>query len=387
MTGARDLDVLVVGLGPAGAAAAWAAARAGACVLAVERNAAPGLPVQCAEFVPQMIGADLPDLSAARVQGISGMTTFVELEPAEISDDFRGHMIDRATFDQTLIAQAQTVGAVCRFGVCLRAVSPQGEVMLADGQVLHPRVIIGADGPLSPLGRALGCPNTELVETRQISVNLLHPHEATDIFLRETYIGGYGWLFPKGGECNLGLGVLPSEKRRLKPLLGALHQELIAVGRVGGVVRRTTGGLIPVGGIVGLHGRLDAVLGLLAGDAAGLTNPVTGAGIAAAVASGRLAGAAAAAHCAGQSDAAEEYADEINATYGRSLALALRRRRALLAAPPSPQALRNGWIAYPQYWTTDSWAADSWATESGATDTKAADPRAPQRQPAEAQRS
>ena len=56
----------------------------------------------------------------------------------------------------------------------------------------------------------------------------------------------------------------------------------------------TTGGAIPVGGMLKPWGRLGAALVLLAGDAAGLANPVTGAGIAAAVQSGRLAGEAAA---------------------------------------------------------------------------------------------
>ena len=51
-----EVDVLVVGLGPAGAAAACEAASRDLNVLAVERNAEPGLPVQCAEFVPMMIG-------------------------------------------------------------------------------------------------------------------------------------------------------------------------------------------------------------------------------------------------------------------------------------------------------------------------------------------
>jgi hypothetical protein len=60
-----------------------------------------------------------------------------------------------------------------------------------------------------------------------------------------------------------------------------------------------TGGVIPVGGIVGPCGRLGRVRVLLAGDAAGLAHSVTGAGIAAAVLSGTLAGEAAAAAVSG----------------------------------------------------------------------------------------
>ena len=56
MTRRSGPDVMVVGLGPAGASAAAAAARAGAQVVAHRSQAEAGLPVQCAEFVPAMIG-------------------------------------------------------------------------------------------------------------------------------------------------------------------------------------------------------------------------------------------------------------------------------------------------------------------------------------------
>ena len=92
---------------------------------------------------------------------------------------------------------------------------------------------------------------------------------------------------------------------------------------------------------------------LLAGDAAGLVNPVTGAGIPAAVISGRMAGEAAAALLAGKPDAAASYAEDLDDMFGVSLARALKRRRELLAkfetgATPAKADLRRGWIAYPR---------------------------------------
>lgn len=341
---------LVVGLGPAGAAAACAAASAGLRVLAIERKPMPGLPVQCAEFVPDPVFDDAPQARGARVQAIGRMVTRVANEAPDLTPGFRGTMIDRARFDQALIAQAQAAGAVCEFGQSLRRIDRTG-VTLSDGRVFSPQVIIGADGPLSPVGRAIGCPNTALVDTRQITVDLTEPHDATDIFLRADYPGGYGWLFPKGARANLGIGVNRANRLGLKSRLAALQAELIAQGRIGPVVHATTGGLIPVGGIVGLRGRLGEMVVLLAGDAAGLTHPVTGAGIASAVASGRLAGAAAAALLDGQHDADADYDDEIRSVYETALRHAVHRRRELAQTEPNPQALRAGWIAYPQYWT------------------------------------
>ena len=184
---------------------------------------------------------------------------------------------------------------------------------------------------------------------------LLKPFAATDIFLSAAMPGGYAWLFPKGDVANLGLGLAPTWRHRLKPLLDALHSDLVRQGRVGGDILSVTGGAIPVGGMRRLVSTLGPATVLLAGDAAGLTNPVTGAGIASAVISGRLAGEAAAAHLAGDRDATVDYAEEIEAVFGGSLARALARRRELLSLyvsdrTPTPSDLMKGWIAFPDYW-------------------------------------
>lgn len=348
-------DVLVCGLGPAGASAALAAAKAGTKVVAVERNGEPGLPVQCAEFVPMMIGSEMPDVRNARVQNIDRMLTYVEDDIADVTPDFRGYMIDRARFDAELVEQARSAGAQCRFSSPLRTIKPSGIAELRDGTTIQAHTIIAADGPHSPVGKAVGNVNVDLVETRQITADLLVPHGGTDIFLHPEIVGGYGWLFPKGATCNIGIGVAASHKHTLKPLLARLHAMLIANGRTGAVIRAHTGGSIPVGGMLQLHMQFGDAHILFCGDAAGLTNPVTGAGINSAVISGKLAGEAVEALTAGDRHAAEDYCEEIAALFGTSIALALRRRHDLLEAKkangrPGAQHLRDGWIAYPQYW-------------------------------------
>ena len=345
-----DVDVLVLGLGPAGASAAAQAARAGCTVLAIERKQVAGIPVQCAEFVPAMIGMDVADLASCVRQRIATMSTTVEEDAPEIKENFPGHMLDRAAFDAQLVAQAISAGAQCVLGVSARRVAADGATSLADGRTIRPRLIIGADGPRSLAGRAIGQVNTKLVETRQITVPLNHAHEATDIFLSAGIPGGYGWLFPKGDVANLGAGVNPDQKQQLKGIVQRLHQQLIAQGRVRAHVLGMTGGLIPVGGLLKPWGMMARTLVLLAGDAAGLTNPVTGAGISAAVHSGRLAGAAAAAALAGNANAHHDYADELEDVFGPALSRARRRRETLAARVPNKDDLRRGWIAYPQYW-------------------------------------
>jgi len=331
------IDVLVLGLGPAGASAAAEAARRGCRVVALDRRRVPGVPVQCAELVPGPL-----EVGASAVQRIDAMATFVEDDAADLQPNFPGHMLDRAAFDAALVGQAAAAGADCRLGSPVKRVAPDGTVELAGGERLSARVIVGADGPRSRTGAAIGSVNAELVETRQVRVPLKAPSTATDIFLSADIPGGYGWLFPKGDAANLGAGVSPAHKARLKPIVARLHDALRE--RVGRRILATTGGAIPVGGLLEPWGVLGETLVLLAGDAAGLANPVTGAGIAAAVHSGRLAGEAAA------RAAPEAYEQELLDVFGAALERALRRRRELLAQAPTKPSLRRGWIAYPEYW-------------------------------------
>lgn len=354
-----DADVLVVGLGPAGACAARAAASAGLRVIGIDRKAEAGIPVQCAEFVPAMIGQNVAALGKSAVQSIHGMSTFIEAEPPHRKEPFPGAMIDRAAFDAALVEEARTAGAWIWHGLSLRSVEPNGTARLSDGSALTARVMVGADGPHSRVGAAIGRVNTEICETRQITVPLTEPFAETDIFFSQRLPGGYAWLFPKGEVANLGLGAGPELRARFKPLLDSLHARLVEQGRVGAGVLGYTGGAIPAGGMLHPVGRLGGTLVLLAGDAAGLANPITGAGISAAVVSGRLAGEAAARHVALDADADTEagsnYAEELEDLFKASLDRALARRRALLATHARQGYLtssdfQRAWIAFPQYW-------------------------------------
>jgi geranylgeranyl reductase family protein len=323
----HSADVLVLGLGPAGASAAAEAARRGCKVIALDRKREAGRPVQCAELVPSLLHV----ANHVVRQEVSAMATFVEDDAPDLRSDFPGRMLDRAAFDASLVEDARSAGAEIRFSSFVSRISE-----------LKARVIIGADGPRSRAGKAIGSVNRELVETRQVTVRLRAPYSATDIFLSADIPGGYGWLFPKGGVANLGAGVSPAHKGRLKSIVSRLHASQAA--RVSGEILGLTGGAIPVGGMLKPWGFLQNTVVLLAGDAAGLANPVTGAGIAAAVHSGRLAGQAAA------SGRFQDYEEELEDVYRAALERALARRKELLSSRLEKSALRRGWIAYPEYW-------------------------------------
>ena len=348
--------MLVVGLGPAGASAAAAAAAAGCSVLAVERRRALGEPVQCAEFVSAACSVEDLDWGEVSVQQILRMVTEVETQQARVSEDFRGRMLCRGAFDRALARRAAAGGARLVSGAAVAEVFSDGALRLSNGRLIRPRALVGADGPRSVVGAAIGRCNAQLVAARQLTVPLTQPHDATDIFLRAAYAGGYGWLFPKASVANLGVGIDFQRRDRLKELLRELHASLAAAGRVSpGPPLTVTGGLIPVGGRLRAIGQLGAVPVVLAGDAAGLSNPVTGAGIEAAVHSGALAGRAVGAWLGGCSSALEEYDSELGDLYDAAHARALRRRRELREALErgrgAAEALWRGWIASAEYWS------------------------------------
>ncbi len=148
---------------------------------------------------------------------------------------------------------------------------------------------------------------------------------------------GYGWVFPAGeGRANvgLGIGVLAdrSAARRATRDLAAFLEHARRVGVLGGHGRggppaRPVGAWLKMG-LVGTTPACDRVL--LAGDAAGLVNPLQGEGIAQAMDSGR---AAAEAILGGVSRAAGNYRAHLARTHGDYLSTAAPAHRSLLRKP------------------------------------------------------
>lgn len=349
-----EVDVLVVGLGPAGGAAAREAARGGLRVVAVECRKETGVPVQCAEFIPLALARHaMPE--GVLQQRVERMACHLPSGKTEKSAS-PGLMVDRAAFDRALARQAEKSGARLHLNSRLTGLNgarssatvstPQGEMHFSY------RLLVAADGPHSFVASSLGLPRQELVHARQYTVPLAEPGEETEIWLAPDYPGGYAWLFPRGGVANLGLGVDKRYGADPKALLDALHRQLAERGRVGGAILRRTGGAIPVGG---LRRNLTAGNVLFVGDAAGLTHPVTGAGIAAAVASGELAGDAAVAWLLGRKESAlKDYEDDIREQYGASLERAVARRAWIgrhwrTGGAGDDRVQRGGWVAFPEY--------------------------------------
>ncbi|GBL46051.1 geranylgeranyl reductase [Sulfuriferula multivorans] len=350
----RQVDVLIIGLGPAGAAAAVAAAHGGLSVLGVDRRHEIGLPVQCAEFIPLPMGK-YAMADGVLLQHIKGMKSY--LPSGTVAEtDFPGLMIDRAAFDQALAHEAATQGAELMLDsrlTRLDAAQSVARVKTSTGEIdVSYKLLIAADGPHSPVAEALGLPEMEVVTTRQYTVPLKRAYVDTDIWLSPAYPGGYAWLFPKGKLANLGLGLEKRFAGDMKAPLDALHQQLMAQDLVGAEISYRTGGAIPVGGLRE-HLVVDKVL--FTGDAAGLTHPITGAGIAAAVISGERAGQAAVAWLKHNDRAAlEDFEEDIRDQFEVAVSRAAERRRWLDKFWNTEEAHadplhRKSWIAFPDY--------------------------------------
>ncbi|MCB2192363.1 MAG: NAD(P)/FAD-dependent oxidoreductase [Deltaproteobacteria bacterium] len=324
----KRVDVLVIGGGPAGSMAAKEAAEAGAEVLLIDKKRRFGALPHCAEFVPRLLAREVSFPARSQVQPVEGMLTV--LAGQEHYTPGPGWILDRQVFDHGLVLAAAQAGA--RVWAGAKLMSREGdtwEIQRGARKVtVTPGAVVAADGAASLGARLTGWPSQALMAGVQMQVPLAQPLERTLVYLEPAILHGYAWLFPRGAAANLGLGC----RVQVKPqkLLDELRARLTDQGLILPGVLALAGGAIPVGGP-----RSEMAKGrvLLAGDAAGLTHPVTGAGIPQAVFSGIEAGKAAARLAGGRSEAGEEYQNEVMARYGSHLARGLAAR----------QEMERGW--------------------------------------------
>ena len=304
-----DVDVLVVGAGPAGAVAALEVKRTAPTldVLLLERDRAVGAPVRCAEGVGDAglrefadpVGAEWIARKITRVIFIAPDETEVKVAERDV-----GWILDRTRFDAFLAAQAGAAGAEVlvgteahgmrrngdgRWEVAVRG--PQGE------ETYRARMVIGADGVEAMVGRWAGLdtrvPARDMESCAQYVVQGIEfdPDAIYLQFGERIAPGGYAWVFPKSvGVANVGLGMvaLKADGRNARQYLDAWIAKRYPRGARTGY---TVGGVIVHPTIKQAYS--DGIL--VAGDAAHMINPLSGGGIVNAMKAGRLAGRTAAA--------------------------------------------------------------------------------------------
>lgn len=363
-------DVLVVGAGPAGSAAAAWAARGGAEVLLADAAVFPrdktcgdGLTPRAIEELRRL---GLEDWLRAHTvnQGLRahgfGQTLLLPWPGGSLPD--WGSAVARTELDDHLRttaikAGAQAVDRARAVDVRLEGGRVAAVVFAtAEGnvEVACERLVV-ADGVRSPLGKRLGRQwhretvygvagrsyiSSAMSDDPWISSHLELRGEDGEI------LSGYGWIFPLGtGEVNLGVGTLATSKRpanvAIKPLMKFYAEQRREEFQLSGDLRAPTSALLPMGGAVS---NVAGPNWALIGDAAACVNPLNGEGIDYGLESGRLVAEVMAEH----TDLATVWPALLRDHYGESFSIA-RRLAGLVTVPRllptlGPAGMRSDWL-------------------------------------------
>ena len=292
-------DVVVVGAGPAGASAAYAAAVAGRRVLLLEKAELPryktcggGIIGPSRDALPPGFELPLQDRVHAVTFSMNG-----RFARTRRSRRMLFGLINRPEFDAGLVEEAQKAGAELRTGVAVARVEQHGPavpdrrtvaVVLGDGETILARAVVGADGSAGRIGAHVG------VKLDQVDLGLEAeipvPASVAEDWKGRVLIdwgpmpGSYGWVFPKGDTLTVGVisarGEGAATKRYLEDFIARLGLAGFEPAVSSGHLTRCRSDDSPLS-----RGRV-----LVCGDAAGLLEPWTREGISFALRSGRLAG-------------------------------------------------------------------------------------------------
>ncbi len=348
-------DIVVIGAGPAGSSAAQAAAQRGARVLLIDRRQRIGIPVQCAEFVPQSISRHTSFSSACVVQRVEAMVTHL---PDGTSHEMKspGYMLDRSLFDKEMVASAALAGA--KISIETKAVGLSAEGLAVERgskkEMIRSKIFIGADGVHSAMARFVGQPSLKTTVALQYEVVMPQPQNHVDVYFHKDYEGGYAWFFPKGRTANVGVGLVPSKTAQLPTLLGDFLNFLKKSKKLTRAeIVSKTGGSIPCGSYRKTF--FDNIL--LLGDAAGHAHPITGAGIFSAVVGGEIAGRIAAEALERRNlQHLENYEIEWHEAFGRSHSYGTLKRGFLEknwneSGIDFDELIRKTWVGFKEYYS------------------------------------
>lgn len=301
-----DVDVAVVGAGPAGAVAACAAARKGLRVALIDRETfprdktcgdgiGPGAVRVLRDLGLDSVLAGRRRIASVSVFGPAGERTEnpVPVLSGKSTDVF---VVPRIEFDEHLFRAATEAGAQDLSGTRYLGMSdpagPGRTIDLRDAsgtrRGLTAHLVIGADGAYSAVRKDLAGPDhtsRKFVGVAMRAYAASRGFEDGPSMLFEfspDLLPSYGWIFPVGdGTVNIGVGLPIAQLRDrgvdLRMLLGRFADRLRERGVEVGELRRERGHQLP--GAVGMP-QLTFRRAALIGDAASMINPVSGEGIA-----------------------------------------------------------------------------------------------------------
>jgi len=315
-------DVIVVGGGPAGSAAARACAENGLSTICIEEQGTIGYPVQCAGLLSNMAFDEcrvsarsvLNTVNGARVVSGSGNSVLIDAKEKKAS------VIDRAVLDREMAESAANAGAEYRLKTIVYGI--QNSQVLTRGmhgpEEFTFKILIAADGPRSTVARLYGMQRAR-VYFSGIQTDLVHECDPRFVELYpDVSPEFFGWMIPTGeGRIRVGLCGNDQVKERFSSFLK----------KIGGVSSlHLVTGTLPLGIMPRTYGHRT----LFVGDAAGFAKPTSGGGVYTGIRTARHAAEVATAACE-----QDRYDDKFLAQYeqrwqtdiGRELSLGFRLLR------------------------------------------------------------
>ncbi|MEN6622456.1 MAG: NAD(P)/FAD-dependent oxidoreductase [Smithella sp.] len=287
----NEYDVIIAGLGPAGANAAYHLGCAGIRTLAIEKKILPRQKT-CAGGIPSKV-VDLLDFdfSIAVEQEITkAVVSYRHDKKVEVNRDYNlGYVVNRSIFDHLLALRAKKAGARILEGESVKKVSEQ-EGMIevnTNRDTYRCRALIGADGAR---GNTARIPGLAAGQAAFIGLEVYVTYEYN--FIRNHinklgfYFGylpaGYGWIFPRREDASVGIGIPIKHARQARNLLADFLESL---GLPRNLTNKAKGHALPAYSPFSRKPYSRNIL--LAGDAASFIDPVTGEGIYYALLSGK----------------------------------------------------------------------------------------------------
>jgi len=338
-------DVIVIGAGPAGAVTSKMVSSAGFRVLLLEKNETCRSP--CAGYIGNTI--NLEPVDDAIIQ--SGITKMRVYFPDMTFHDFQlnGFVVDRNLFDMELVRRSQASGTQVRWNSPVSEII-SGEVKYRDLRASG-KIIVGADGVFSKTASFMGMEKQRFASCAQYHLKGIQLISQTcEIFFNAEYApGGYVWIYPTGkNSAKVGVGLTCPNPRMY---LDKFIEYCDVSGRLSGTKTDFITGALPTGG---LREKLVSGNILLAGDSAGMADPITGAGIHNAMLAGEVAGKTII-QALEQDDIGllSNYGTRIRRLLGKPLGRALEKRKKMEACSNNDllqEHLPELWVTFKKYW-------------------------------------
>ncbi|MFQ5979751.1 MAG: NAD(P)/FAD-dependent oxidoreductase [Candidatus Heimdallarchaeota archaeon] len=294
-------DIAIIGGGPAGLAAAQRIAKQDLSVVVFEEHDTIGEPLACGEGISvaklyelALIKKGTPLESCPFVQRFVPIQRFFFGDNSVCTSRLETVLINRVHFDRTLANNAEMVGAEIRTGCSVKKLHFSSNSVGVEFQSketskkekVDARIIIACDGSASRCVKQV-FPNVSIpfVQAMEYKIKGIFTDALEFYFNHKLTPWGYGWVFPKENETNIGIAVQPGEnsKEKLNQFVKRVYG---TAGRARAKVLKEIAGNIPTSGPLR---QTVADRFLVAGDAGGFTNSIFYGGIAIAIHTGRLA--------------------------------------------------------------------------------------------------